>query len=76
MAEQELTFGQEAVGLKFNPSGDDKVAAAKQSVADVIDVLHELQGTASQLQSVEIDEAINQLKTAQMWAVKAITRAS
>jgi hypothetical protein len=30
MNQQELTFGQKAVGLLFNPSGDDKVALAKQ----------------------------------------------
>ena len=35
--EQELTFGQKAVGLAFNPSGDDKVTNAKQLFADVID---------------------------------------
>lgn len=74
MAEQELTYGQIAVGLTFNPSGDEAVTKAKQGVADIIDLLHDLQGTASQLQAAEIDEAIDQLKTAQMWAVKAITR--
>lgn len=37
--EQELTFGQKAVGLTFNPSGDDKVAKAKQLFADVIDIM-------------------------------------
>lgn len=36
---KELTFGQKAVGLTFNPSGDDKVAKAKQLFADVIDMI-------------------------------------
>lgn len=33
------TFGQEAVGLTFNPSGNDKVDKAKQLAAELIDLL-------------------------------------
>ena len=39
MNQQELTFGQKAVGLTFNPPGDDKVALAKQLMAETIDLL-------------------------------------
>jgi hypothetical protein len=35
----ELTFGQKAVGLTFNPSGDEKVTKAKQLSADLIDLV-------------------------------------
>ena len=36
---QNLTTGQKAVGLNFNPSGDDKVGKAKQLMADAIDLI-------------------------------------
>lgn len=46
----ELTFGQKAVGLTFNPANDDKVAIAKQKCADVIDQMNDLR---SETQSQE-----------------------
>jgi len=68
------TFGQKAVGLAFNPSGDDAVAKCKQIFADAIDQMHELRNSTDsnevkRMASVAITEA----QTAQMWAVKAIT---
>lgn len=70
----ELTFGQKAVGLNFNPSGDDAVGQAKQKFADAIDQLNDLRGTTT---SGEVKRmcsvAITECQTAQMWAVKAIT---
>lgn len=70
----ELTFGQKAVGLNFNPSGDDAVGQVKQSYANIIDQLDFLRkttesGEVKRLCSVGITEA----QGAQMWAVKAIT---
>jgi hypothetical protein len=71
----ELTFGQKAVGLTFNPSGDPAVNHAKQKLADVIDQMHELRSRldvspeTKRLASVAITEA----QAAQMWAVKALT---
>lgn len=68
------TYGQKAVGLSFNPSGDDAVAACKQEFATVVDRMHELRNTA---QSSEVKRmasiAITEAQTAQMWAVKALT---
>lgn len=70
----ELTFGQKAVGLTFNPSGDDAVAKIKQTFADAIDQLNDLREATS---SAEVKRmcsvAITDTQTAQMWAVKAIT---
>ncbi|MCA0229876.1 MAG: hypothetical protein LCH91_05390 [Bacteroidetes bacterium] len=70
----ELTFGQKAVGLTFNPSGDDKVGQIKQTFADAIDQLNNLRNTTT---SGEVkcmcSVAITDAQTAQMWAVKAIT---
>lgn len=71
---QGLTFGQKAVGLTFNPSGDSSVHNFKQGVADLIDQLNKLRnntddGEVKRLASV----AITELQGAQMWGVKAIT---
>lgn len=70
----ELTFGQKAVGLTFNPSGDDAVGKAKQKFADAIDQLNDLRTTTT---SGEVKRmcsvAITDAQSAQMWAVKAIT---
>jgi hypothetical protein len=35
----DLTFGQKAVGLTFNPSGDEVVTRAKQLSAELIDLV-------------------------------------
>ena len=36
---RELTFGEKAVGLSFNPSGDERVNRAKTICAELIDML-------------------------------------
>jgi hypothetical protein len=70
----DLTFGQKAVGLNFNPSNDDAVGQCKQTFANAIDQLNDLRlstedGEVKRLCSAGITEA----QGAQMWAVKAIT---
>jgi hypothetical protein len=37
----DLTFGQKAVGLNFNPSNDDAVGQCKQTFANAIDQLND-----------------------------------
>jgi hypothetical protein len=70
------SFGEKAVGLSFNPSGDDKVAQIKRAYAGIIDQLNNLRqdlgdtdGEIKRMFSVAITEA----QTSQMWAVKAAT---
>jgi hypothetical protein len=67
------TFGEKAVGLTFNPSGDPSVNRLKVLYAEVIDIMNQIrEGDRSErarLASVAITEA----QTAQMWAVKAAT---
>jgi len=69
----DLTFGQKAMGVKFNPSGDEKVARLKELFAEVADILNDDRGDnrdeRARLASVVITEA----QTAQIWAVKAVT---
>lgn len=40
---RQMTFGEKAVGLTFNPSGDEKVNRAKQLMADAIDLLKDVE---------------------------------
>jgi hypothetical protein len=71
-----LTFGERAVGLTFNPSGDETVHTLKVLYAQIIDILNDDKFKAanrdsdkSRLYSIAITEA----QGAQMWAVKAAT---
>jgi hypothetical protein len=74
MEKHDLSFGQKAVGLTFNPSNDDAVYQCKSEFAAVIDRMNDLRNDTNnpdvaRMASVAITEA----QTAQMWAVKAIT---
>jgi hypothetical protein len=68
------TFGEKAVGLNFNPSGDPLILKLKELYAQIIDACNDERlkgesGEKTRLYSVAITEAQN----AQMWAVKAAT---
>lgn len=71
---QELTFGQKAVGLRFNPSELTEVDSVKMLYAKIIDGLNDLR---SETESSEVKRhcsvAITEAESAQMRAVKAIT---
>lgn len=71
--ENELTYGQKAVGLSFNPSGDEKVNFIKSVYSQIIDSLMSLKVPGQSEQNRLISIAITEAQTAQMWAVKAIT---
>jgi hypothetical protein len=74
----DLSFGEKAMGVKFNPSGDEKVAKLKALYAEIADILNNdrtaangepLRDERARLASIAITEA----QGAQMWAVKAVT---
>lgn len=68
------SFGQRAVGLTFNPSGDDAVAQCKQMFADAIDQMHAFRCASDDPEVMRMASlAITEAQTAQMWAVKALT---
>jgi hypothetical protein len=79
--ERELTFGEKAVGLTFNPSGDAKVNRAKQLMAEALDLLTETEQQktdfGAKTQSWEANvfrtNAFNKIVDAQMALVKYIT---
>lgn len=71
-------YGEKAVGLTFNPSGNPDVLKLKELYAEIINMLNTFrinEGQPSEkgrLLSVAITEA----QTAQMWAVKGVTYTS
>lgn len=74
MEDRLQTYGERAVGLTFNPSGDPCVQKAKEMSAALIDFCNDMREKdprpeAKRLYSIAITEA----QTAQMWAVKAVT---
>ena len=73
-AEHEMTFGEKACGVSFNPGGNTDVDQIKRSFAAIVEDLHQRllaaeSGEVKRMLSIAITEA----QTAQMWAVKAIT---
>lgn len=71
---EELTFGQKAVGLSFNPSKDPEVDKAKLIAAAAIDQMNDLRAKSGQgQQGRHASTAITDFESAQMRAVKAIT---
>lgn len=74
-AGRQLTFGEHAVGLTFNPGGREDVNACKAAFAAEIDRLHTMrQQGLTPNHDRETRAAIEAIQTAQMWAVKALTR--
>jgi hypothetical protein len=70
--ERELTFGEKAVGLTFNPSGDPKVQKLKELYAEIIDILAEGDKPTKFSNDIRA-KAIFEAMDAQMWAVKSAT---
>lgn len=68
------SFGEKAVGLTFNPSGDKFVEAFKKTIARFID---DCDNKRQESDNPEVKRmysvAITEAQTAQMWAVKAAT---
>lgn len=74
MENQELTFGQKAVGISFNPSQDPSVKLLKELFAAAIDAMDLMRGnTTNPKKKRMLSIAITEAQTAQMWAVKAVT---
>lgn len=86
--ERALTYGEQLVGLKFNPSEDSLVDDLKSLYARIIDELVFLRKEADKQPWTEeekalavgaseavkfFDAAISQTVTAQMQAIKAVT---
>lgn len=71
---RELTWGEKACGVNFNPSNEPKVDRIKAEFAAAIDTLYNLRDAAHDAEVTRmLSVAITEAQTAQMWAVKAIT---
>ena len=71
---QTESYGQKAVVVSFNPSGDEAVGTCKQGFANLIDQMNDLRtNSTSGEQKLLASVAIAEMLSAQMWAVKAIT---
>ena len=72
-----LTFGEQLVGLTFNPSGDAKVQRAKELCAELADMLEEAARAknlqAYPLTSTMYNHALGEVLNAQMNVVKVLT---
>lgn len=80
-APRELSFGEKACGVSFNPSNDPIVQGVKEHFAALVDELNNLRTVETSKPREEANAekirmfsvAITEAQTAQMWAVKAIT---
>lgn len=70
---RELTFGEKAVGITFNPSQNPKVDKVKQLYAEIIDILNDDRGDNRDERARHASVGITDAETAQMRAVKALT---
>lgn len=72
-----LTFGEQLVGINFNPSSDDKVSQAKALFAQAADLLEQEYRAknlgAYSLSNILYTHAIGEILNAQMTAVKVLT---
>jgi hypothetical protein len=71
-----MTFGEQLVGITFNPSNDDKVAKAKQLCAELADLLNdhnECKEQKTQNSQRLFSHALGEILNAQMNAVKVLT---
>lgn len=71
---REFTFGEQLVGLNFNPSNDPRVDRVKQVCAELADLIKsEMTPSASTLKKMLMEQAIAEILDAQMYAVKVLT---
>lgn len=75
---REMTPGEIAVGMNFNPAGREDVALIKNLMAQVFDIVEQSvepdDGTVKTARKRKMrDAALHEIVTAQMWAVKVVT---
>ena len=69
-----LSFGEKAVGLNFNPSGDPAVYQGKRQAAEFINTADRLRRTCTSAEVKRMTSlAITAAQEAQMWLTKAQT---
>ena len=74
---KEMTLGEKRCHINFNPSSDDKIGTFKRMMADAIDFCnHELFSSTDATGETQrcFFIAMDNLETAQMYAVKGIAK--
>jgi hypothetical protein len=71
--QREMTYGEKACGVSFNPSNREDVDLIKRKYAEIVDLLAEHRKDANPEVARMLSIAITETQTAQMWAVKAVT---
>jgi hypothetical protein len=69
------TFGEQLVGINFNPSEQDDVAKVKAMFAEIAEMMKNNYQTESKhpLKSLLFDHAVGEILNAQMSVVKVLT---
>jgi hypothetical protein len=69
------TFGEQLVGLSFNPSGDEDVHRVKELAAEMAEILKRRYSNDEKtpVKSLLFDHAVGEILNAQMTVVKVIT---
>ena len=69
------SFGEQLVGLSFNPSGDEDVHRVKELAAEMAEILKRRYSTDEKnpVKSLLFDHAVGEILNAQMTVVKVIT---
>ena len=71
---REMTYGEKACVVSFNPGGLENVAKIKADFAMIVDKLDATRDASSNPEVKRmLSIAITEAQTAQMWAVKAVT---
>jgi hypothetical protein len=70
-----LSFGEQLVGLSFNPSGDEDVHRVKELAAEMAEILKRRYSNDEKtpVKSLLFDHAVGEILNAQMTVVKVIT---
>lgn len=70
-----LSFGEQLVGIEFNPSNDTGVAKVKELFAEAANILKDnyAESERGPVKSLLFDHAVGELVSAQMAVVKVIT---
>jgi hypothetical protein len=73
--ERIIPFGEQLVGLTFNPSGDADVHRVKELAAEMAEILKRryIEDTKTPVKSLLFDHAVGEILNAQMTVVKVIT---
>jgi hypothetical protein len=76
MEKKEMTFGEQLVGLNFNPSGNENVDKAKKLCAELADLVYDnidYDEQRTPIQEVLAYSTFSDILKAQMMVVKTLT---